>query len=97
MAHEAVPMLCIPKKSSKLHTVFDLGEQNDNTVKNVTLFPDQDIICNDMARAAYCSKLDMSKAYKQICIIPEHCSNYRVEIGTVGIKNLSIWLTETPQ
>ena len=26
-----------------------------------------------------------------------YCSNYRVEIGAVGIKNLSIWLTETPQ
>ena len=25
------------------------------------------------------------------------CSNYRVEIGAVGIKNLSIWLIETPQ
>ena len=38
----------------------------------MTPFPDQDIIHNDMARAAYCSKLDMSKAYKQICIVPEH-------------------------
>ena len=35
-------------------------------------FPDQDIICNDMARVAYHSKLDMSKAYEQICIVPEH-------------------------
>ena len=38
----------------------------------MTLFPDQDIICNDMARAAYCSKLNMSKAYEQIRIVPEH-------------------------
>ena len=72
MAHQAVPMLCIPKKNGKLHTVFNLQEQNDNMVKDVTPFPDQDIIRNDMARVAYCSKLDMSKAYKQICIIPEH-------------------------
>ena len=34
--------------------------------------PDQDIIHNDMARAAYQSKLDMSEAYKQICFVPEH-------------------------
>ena len=38
----------------------------------MTPFPDQDIIRNDMARVAYCSKLDMSEAYTQIHIIPEH-------------------------
>ena len=72
VAHQVVAMLCIPKKNSKLYTVFDLREQNDNTVKDVMPFPDQDIICNDMARVAYHSKLDMSKAYEQICIVPEH-------------------------
>ena len=53
VAHQAVPMLCIPKKNSKLRTVFNLREQNDNTVKDVTPFPDQDIIHNDIARAEY--------------------------------------------
>ena len=72
VAHQVVPMLCILKKNGKLCTVFDLREQNDNTVKDVTPFPDQDIIRNDMARAAYRSKLDMSEAYEQIRIIPEH-------------------------
>ena len=72
VAHQVVPMLCIPKKHGKLHTVFNLREQNDNMVKDMIQFPDQDIICNDMARVSYCSKLNMSKAYKQICIIPEH-------------------------
>ena len=67
--HQAVPMLCIPKKNGKLCTVFDLREQNDNTVKDVTPFPDQDIIRNDMARAAYQSKLNMSEAYEQIRIV----------------------------
>ena len=41
-------------------------------VKDMTPFPDQDIIHNDMARAAYRSKLNMSEAYEQICIILEH-------------------------
>ena len=72
MAHQVVPMLCILKKNGKLCTVFDLQEQNDNMVKDVTPFPDQDIIHNDMAREAYHSKLDMSKAYEHICIVPEH-------------------------
>ena len=72
MAHQVVPMLCIPNKNGKLRTVFNLQEQNDNTVKHVTPFPDQDIINNDMARAPYRSKLDMSEVYKQIHIILEH-------------------------
>ena len=38
----------------------------------MTPFPDQDIISNDMARVAYHSKLDMSEAYEQIWIVPEH-------------------------
>ena len=38
----------------------------------MTPFPDQDIICNDMARAAYRSKLNMSEVYKQIHIVLEH-------------------------
>ena len=53
VAHQAVLMLCIPKKNSKLCTVFDPQEQNDNTVEDMMSFPDQDIICNYMARAAY--------------------------------------------
>ena len=38
----------------------------------MTPFPDQDIICNDMARVAYRSKLDMSEVYEQICIVLGH-------------------------
>ena len=33
--------------------------------------PDQDVICLDIARAKICSKIDLSDAYEQICIIPE--------------------------
>ena len=33
VAHRALPMLCIPKKSSKLCTVFNLQEQNNNMVR----------------------------------------------------------------
>ena len=48
-ARQAVPMLCIPKKNGKLQMVFDLHEQNDNTVKVVTPFLDQDNIRHDVA------------------------------------------------
>jgi hypothetical protein len=48
---QAAPMLCIPKKTGKLRTVFDLRQQNENTEKDVTPFPDQDAIRHDVARA----------------------------------------------
>ena len=64
-------MLCIPKKNSTLRTVFDLRQQNENTWKDVTPFPDQDTIHHDIARAKFRSKLDMTEAYEQMCIIPE--------------------------
>ena len=67
-ARQAVPMLCIPKKNGKLRMVFDLHEQNDNTVKDVTPFPDQDNIRHDVARCPYRSKLNMSEVYEQIHI-----------------------------
>ena len=67
-AQQAVPMLCVLKKSGKLCTVFDLRMQNDNTKKDVSPFPDQDMIRHDIACAPYRSKLDMSEAYEQIHI-----------------------------
>ena len=50
-AKQATPMLCIPKKNGTLRTVFDLRQQNENTWKDVTPFPDQDAIRHDIARA----------------------------------------------
>jgi len=40
-------------------------------VKDVTPLPDQDVIWLDIARVKICSKIDLSDAYEQICIIPE--------------------------
>ncbi len=71
MVQQAVLMLCILKKSSRLQTVFDLHLQNENTVKDVSPFPDQDTVWHDVTHAAYRSKLDMSEAYEQICVRPE--------------------------
>ena len=47
-ASQAAPLLCIPKKSGKLQTVVDCRQRNDNTVKDVTPFPDQDQIRMDV-------------------------------------------------
>ena len=68
---QAVPMLCVLKKSGKLCMVFDLHMQNNNTEKDISPFPDQDMSQHDVTRAPYRSKLDMSEAYEQIHIRPE--------------------------
>ncbi|KIJ09467.1 hypothetical protein PAXINDRAFT_17433 [Paxillus involutus ATCC 200175] len=46
---QAAPMLCIPKKTGKLRTVVDLRQQNENMVKDVTPFPNQEQIREDVA------------------------------------------------
>jgi hypothetical protein len=46
---QATPLLYILKKSGKLWTVVDCRQRNDNTIKDVTLFPDQDQIRMDVA------------------------------------------------
>ena len=48
---QATLMLCIPKKNGTLCTVFDLWQQNDNTWKDVTPFPEQDTILHDVVCA----------------------------------------------
>ncbi|KIK14683.1 hypothetical protein PISMIDRAFT_17126 [Pisolithus microcarpus 441] len=68
---QAAPMLCIPKKNGKLRTVVDCRKRNDNTVKDVTPFPDQDQIRMDVAQAKYRSKIDLSNAYEQVRIDPD--------------------------
>ena len=68
---QAAPMLCIPKKNGTLRTAIDCRRRNDNTVKDVTPFPDQDQIRLDVARAKYRSKIDLSDAYEQVRLAPE--------------------------
>ena len=64
-------MLCIPKKNGTLRTMFDLRQQNDNTWKDITPFPEQDAIRHDVACAKFRFKLDMTEAYEQTRIKPE--------------------------
>ncbi len=68
-ASQVAPMMCIFKKDTHLHTVVDCRQRNDNTMKDVTPMPDQDNIREDVARAKYRSKIDLSDAYKQVCIV----------------------------
>ncbi|SJL16374.1 uncharacterized protein ARMOST_19896 [Armillaria ostoyae] len=70
-ASQAAPMLCLPKKDRHLHMVIDCRQQNENMVKDVTPMPDQDGIREDVARAKYRSKIDLSDAYEQVRIVPD--------------------------
>ena len=63
-------MLCVKKKTNNLRTVVDGRQRNDNTIKDVTPLPDQDVIRLDVARAKICSKIDLSDAYEQVRIVP---------------------------
>ena len=68
---QAAPMLCVPKKNGDLRTVVDCRKRNDNTLRDVTPFPDQEEIRADVARSKYRSKIDLSDAYEQIRIESE--------------------------
>src|ERR1700733_1169052 len=48
---QAAPMLCVLKKSGKIHTIVDGRKRNENTEKDVTPSPDQEQIRMDLARA----------------------------------------------
>ena len=83
-AEQAAPMLCVKKKMNKLRTVIDGRQHNDNTIKDVTPLPDQDVICLDVARAKICSKIDLSDTYKQVRIVPSdvHKTAFTMIYGT---------------
>ena len=53
-ASRATAMLCIPqsaKNQNEPGTLFDLGEQNTNSYKDLTPMPDQDSIRHEVAKA----------------------------------------------
>ena len=64
----------------------------------MTPFPDQGIICNDMARAACHLKLNMSEVYKQIHIILEHVHKtvFATVLGTFRSQVMQMGDCNTP-
>ena len=57
---QAAPLMCIPKKDSRLWTVIDACQRNENTHKDVTPLPDQETIWEDVAQAPIRSKIDLA-------------------------------------
>jgi len=81
---QASLLLCIPKKDGHLRTVVDCRERNLNTIKDLMPFLDQDMIRNNVARAQFRSKLDMSDTYEQVCVDPNDVKNtvFCMVVGT---------------
>ena len=76
-ARNTVPMLLIPKPhkpkdAQELRTVIDLRERNKNTVKMSSPLPDIEGVLRRVAMKPFKSVLDLTAAYEQIRIIPEH-------------------------
>ena len=68
----SMPLMIAFKKSSKIRTVVDARQHNNSTLLDSTPMPDQETIRNDVAQAKFHTKIDLSDAYEQICISPEH-------------------------
>jgi hypothetical protein len=81
---QASLLLCIPKKDGRLCMVVDCHKRNLNTMKDLTSFPDQDMIQNNVARAPYRTKLDMSDTYEQVRVEPSNVKNsaFSMIVGT---------------
>lgn len=65
---QAPLLLCVPKKDGSLHMVVDTRLHNNNILHDVILFPDQDQIRMDIAKAKIWSKINLSDMYEQIWI-----------------------------
>ncbi|KAG8683026.1 hypothetical protein FRC09_016351, partial [Ceratobasidium sp. 395] len=73
VTEDVASMLCLFKKDKQtLRTVIGLCKRNKNMVKDLTLFPDQDEIREPVTRGRYCLKLNMTSAYEQVRVVPEH-------------------------
>lgn len=75
MAHNMVPMLLIPKPhkpKDAQELCIDLQERNKNTVKMLLSLPDIEGVLHWVTAKPFHSVLDLTAAYEQIRIVPEH-------------------------
>ena len=67
----SAPLMIVFKKSGAIRTVIDARQRNDNTIPDVTPLPDQEAVRNDVARAEFRTKIDLSDAFEQIRVRPD--------------------------
>jgi len=82
-------MLCIWKKDGHLWTIISACQWNNNTIKDVTPLPDQEIIWEDVAQGRFRSKVDLSNAYKQVQVCVEDGNKTTfVTIASTYVSNI---------
>jgi len=69
-SEQAALMLVVPKKDNLICTVINAQKLSANTVKDVTPFPNQDLIHLYVAQAKHCSKINLLNAYEQVWVEP---------------------------
>ena len=92
-ARNTVPMLLIPKphkpkNAQELRTVVDLRERNKNTVRMTSPLPDIEGVLRHVASKPYHMVLDLTAAYEQIRIIPEHVERSAVTMPDGNMVSL---------
>ena len=92
----SAPLLVVFKKDGAIRTVIDARQRNDNTLADFTPMPDQETIRSDLARGRFRSKIDLSDAYENMRVSPEHESrtvfatifgNLKSRVMQMGDKN----------
>jgi transposase InsO family protein len=64
-------MFVQPKSDGRIRPLVDLRLRNQNTIKDHSPIPNQQVILNSVGRAKYRSKIDLSDAYFQTRVHPE--------------------------
>ena len=67
----AASMFVQPKSDGRIRPLVDLRKRNDNTIKDHSPIPNQQVILNSVGRAKYRSKIDLSDAYFQTRVHPD--------------------------
>ena len=65
-------LLIVFKKSGAIRTVIDARQHNENTILDVMPLPDQEAVRNNITHARFRTKIDLSDAFEQIRVCPEH-------------------------
>src|SRR5437588_13106247 len=66
----AASMFVQEKKDGRIRPLVDLQNRNENTIKDNSPNPNQQVILASIGRAKYCSKIDLSNAYFQTRVHP---------------------------
>src|SRR5205085_12575080 len=76
------------RKDGRIRPLVDLRNRNENTIKDNSPIPNQQVILASVGRAKYRSKIDLSNAYFQIRVHPkeERFNTIKTPFGAFACK-----------